>query len=52
MSEAMETCPACIEKRLHTPEEWRLHPLAGHGKNGGEGWSHLDLLPAKGELKK
>jgi hypothetical protein len=25
-------CPACREKRFHTPEEWRLH--AGEGRQG------------------
>jgi len=36
-------CPACIERRLHTPADWALHPLAGHGYQEGLGWTHPDL---------
>ncbi len=42
------TCPACKEKRLHTPEDWKHHPYKGHGytKECG-GWTHPDLEPKK-----
>jgi hypothetical protein len=31
-------CPACQEKRLHIPEEWKLyHPLAGTGHSREHG---------------
>jgi hypothetical protein len=53
------TCPACAAKRLHTPEDWAQHPLAGHGFNGTL-WTHPDLAngtqagaatsPASGEV--
>jgi hypothetical protein len=35
-------CMACIEKRVHTEEEWKNHPYARHGFENGK-WSHLDL---------
>jgi hypothetical protein len=40
-------CPACHFKRLHTAEDWKNHPWAGHGYNGTS-WSHPDLVPARG----
>jgi hypothetical protein len=43
-------CPACAAKRVHTPEEWKLHPMAGHGCYDGK-WSHPDLI-AEAEAKK
>jgi hypothetical protein len=36
-------CPACEAKRLHAPEDWALHPYAGHGYVPGHGWTHPDL---------
>ena len=44
-------CPACTEKRVHTPEDWKLHPYAGHGYQERLGWTHKDLAnaPAKEE---
>lgn len=38
-------CPACIEGRRHTTEDWLHHPYAGHGWNGNK-WTHADLVPA------
>jgi hypothetical protein len=38
-------CPACENKRVHTPEDWKHHPYAGHGYQDGQGWSHRDLEP-------
>jgi hypothetical protein len=38
-------CPACIDKRLHTPEDWAHHPYATHGYVSGHGWTHPDLAP-------
>jgi hypothetical protein len=26
-------CPACIEKRRHTADDWKYHPEAGKGLN-------------------
>jgi hypothetical protein len=44
----VEDCPACIEKRVHTAEEWRdYHPLAGHGYSEGQGWTRPDLDPGR-----
>ena len=45
----MSDCPACEAKRLHTPEEMKYHPYAGHGFNGAE-WTHPDLDPAKHDV--
>ena len=42
----MSDCPACEAKRLHTPEEMKYHPYAGHGFNGSV-WTHPDLDPAR-----
>lgn len=39
------TCPACEEKRLHTPEDWSHHPYKGHGYTKEWGWTHPDLKP-------
>jgi hypothetical protein len=36
------TCPACTDKRFHTPADWAHHPHAGHGFNGSV-WTHPDL---------
>jgi hypothetical protein len=33
------SCPACEAKRRHTPEDWKHHPLAGHGSPGGNVWT-------------
>jgi len=32
-------CPACKEKRVHTEEEWKLHPEATHGYTRVQGWT-------------
>lgn len=32
-------CPACANKRLHTPDDWFHHPHAGHGFNGNT-WTY------------
>jgi hypothetical protein len=32
-------CPACRERRQHTAEDWKHHPLAGHGYDQFTGWS-------------
>lgn len=39
---AVPTCAACMGERLHTAEEWKNHPLAGHGYTKESGWSHPD----------
>jgi hypothetical protein len=39
----MNNCPACTEKRAHAPDDWKLHPYAGHGYASGQGWTHPDL---------
>lgn len=39
-------CPACREKRIHTDEEWKNHPLRGHGFADNRGWTHPDLEAA------
>ncbi len=36
-------CSACAAKRTHTPDDWALHPYAGHGYAQGQGWTHPDL---------
>jgi len=33
-------CPACASQRCHTAQEWKNHPLAGHGYVQGHGWTH------------
>jgi hypothetical protein len=38
----MSPCPACTDKRVHTPADWAYHPYAGHGFNGSM-WTHPDL---------
>ncbi len=39
-------CPACIAKRIHTPEELALHhPLAGHGCYDGR-WTSKEAEQA------
>lgn len=35
----MPDCPACQAKRLHAPEAWLHHPLAGHGYARETGWT-------------
>lgn len=40
-------CPACTAKRLHTAEDWKHHPHAGHGYTHGVGWSLAELEPGK-----
>jgi hypothetical protein len=47
MSDKPAWCPACQAKRLHTPEDWKLHPYAGHGYTKEGGWSHGDLAKEK-----
>ena len=33
-------CPACIEKRVHTEDEWKQnHPHRHHGKGDGKVWT-------------
>lgn len=39
------SCPACIEKRLHTEQEWKNHPYRGHGISDGKP-SREDLAPS------
>jgi len=34
------TCAACTGERCHTAEEWKKHPLAGHGYSKETGWTH------------
>ena len=42
------TCPACAEKRMHTPDDWRHHPLKGHGfATECGGWTHESLKEGK-----
>jgi len=37
-------CPACKEQRVHTDEEWKHHPLHGHGLGGDGKYTHPDLI--------
>jgi len=48
-----ETCPACIEKRVHSEPEWKNHPNAGHGFDGSK-WTKPELAPdfQKSEIEK
>ena len=46
------TCPACLEKRLHTHEDWRNHPLAGHGYAPELGWTHPEAQRASEKERK
>ena len=39
------TCPACIAKRPHTPEDWANHPGAGHGYTRETGYSSSLVTP-------
>lgn len=39
----MNPCPACESQRVHTAEEWKNHPFAGHGYVREQGWTHPDL---------
>lgn len=32
-------CTACPYKRQHTAEDWKSHPLAGHGYSREVGWT-------------
>jgi hypothetical protein len=43
VAEQLPVCAACAEKRLHTPEEWKNHPYAGHGYTPEQGWTHPAL---------
>jgi hypothetical protein len=43
-------CPACAAKRTHTPDDWALHPYAGHGYAQGQGWTHPDLQARAGAV--
>jgi hypothetical protein len=45
------TCPACQQQRTHTGEEWRNHPLAGHGTGDGSRWTHERLSKWHGRSK-
>jgi hypothetical protein len=37
-------CPACVEQRIHTKEDWeRYHPFRGHGYTQQSGWTHPKL---------
>jgi hypothetical protein len=36
-------CKACVERGVHSPQDWLNHPYAGHGYNREQGWSHRDL---------
>ena len=40
-------CPACLRYAIHTAEDWKLHPYAGHGFSPERGWSHPDIGEAK-----
>ena len=39
----LDVCPACVAKRRHIPEDWKYHPLAGHGITKENGPSHPAL---------
>lgn len=39
----MSACPACRERRVHTEEDWKLHPFRGHGVGADGKWTHPDL---------
>lgn len=43
MKHAMVTCPACLERRVHTEEEWKHHKYRTHGFTPEQGWTHPDL---------
>jgi hypothetical protein len=50
----LSACPACVAKRVHTDEEWKLHPMRGHGCYDGR-WTHPALTAeaaAKAGIKK
>jgi hypothetical protein len=47
----IDRCAACDVKRLHTPEDWKNHPFAGHGFTREQGWTHPDLSPMSSALK-
>jgi hypothetical protein len=36
-------CRACVARRAHTREEWKLHPFAGHGFTQEQGYTHPRL---------
>lgn len=40
-------CPACVSRRMHTSEDWRLHPYRSHGYAVELGWTHPDLEPSR-----
>lgn len=40
-------CPACCGRRVHTEEEWKDHPFAGHGYTKEHGWTHPALETEK-----
>jgi hypothetical protein len=40
-------CEACQTQSIHTAEDWKLHPYAGHGFSPERGWSHPNLGKAK-----
>lgn len=42
----MIDCAACQERRCHTAEEWKNHPLAGHGYTPETGWTHPEAQRA------
>jgi hypothetical protein len=43
---AVPSCAACVGQRTHTPQEWKNHPLAGHGYSKETGYTHPDVIPA------
>ena len=48
-----DNCAACIQKRVHSIEEWKNHPNAGHGFDGSK-WTKPELAPdfQKSEIEK
>jgi len=43
--QAAETCPACIAKRVHTEDDWALHP--GEGRMGSRSDVHDPSRPSR-----
>jgi hypothetical protein len=47
VSETVNNCPACADKRVHSEGEWgRFHPFRGHGYTKETGWTHPELEAA------
>lgn len=42
-SQSVPGCPACEGNLRHTEEDWKHHPLRGHGITKEWGPSHPDL---------